>query len=185
MTGYGSPAAIRPRRTWYVAAVLLLVLGVAAGVTLFVVALKPATGTFRQFAGNQPVTLHLHRGERHTIYASVDGMWPACTARPAVGIVLRHSSDVDISNSSGHWYATWDLRANRAGRYRLTCQLSGTDAGTQLSLGPYASASRLVLGILGGLLCPGAAFLVAAIICLVVALRRHSARRRLREYSGY
>lgn len=182
MIGYGPPAEIRPRRSWYVAAVLLLVLGVAAGITLFVVALKPATGTFRQFPGDQPVTLHLHRGERRTIYASVDGMWPACTAEPAAGIVLRHSSDVNVSNSSGHWYAKWDILANRTSRYRLTCQLSGPDAGTQLALGPYGSATRLVLGILGGLACPGAAFLVAAIMCLVVALRRHSARRRLRGY---
>jgi hypothetical protein len=185
MIGYGSPVDIRPRRTWYVTAVLLLVFGVAAGAVFFVIALRPATGTFRQFAADQPVVLHLHEGERHTIYASVDGMWPVCTARPAAGIVLRHSSDVNVSNSSGSWYAKWDILANRTGRYRLTCQLSGTDAGTQLALGPYGSASRLILGILGGLLCPGAAFLVAAIMCLVVGLRRHSARRRLREYYGY
>lgn len=180
MIGYGSPADIRPHRTWYVAAVVLVVLGIAAGIGLFVFALRPATGNFREFSAGHPVWLALHSGERRTIYTASSANQPSCSVRPSSGIELRHSSDVHLSNSTGSWYAAYDVTADRTGRYRLVCQAGG-DA-SQLAVGPYASAGRLVLGVLGALLCPFGSVLVAAIICLVVALRRHSARRRLRGY---
>lgn len=180
ITGYGTPrpADIRPHRTWYVAAVVLVVVGVAVGIGLFVVTVRPTTGNFREFSVNRPVWLDLRQGERRTIYTASAASTLSCTARPS-GLALRSSSDVQVSNSSGSWYGAYDMTANHTGRYRLVCR---ADAGSQLAVGPYTSAGRIVLGIAGGLLCPFGSVFVAAITCLVVALRRHSARRRLRGY---
>ncbi|BCJ36919.1 hypothetical protein Athai_44220 [Actinocatenispora thailandica] len=171
---------IRPRRLWYGIAIAVLVLGVAAGIGAFLFALRPALGDLQRFDTGQRVRLSLAAGQRRTLYVSGDtaGGDLHCTASPA-GLALSETSGLTVTQGGESWSARYQLRADRAGSYRLTCtSSSGRKA---LAIGAMLSGPRLVGGIVAAIACPCGGLLFAGIVCLVVALRRHGRRRALRE----
>jgi hypothetical protein len=171
---------IRPRRLWYGIAIAVLVLGIAAGTGAFLFALRPALGHLQRFETGQTVRLSLSAGQQRTLYVSGDtaGGELHCTANPA-GLTLAETSGLTMSQGDESWSAAYQLRADRAGDYRLTC--TSPDGRKDLAIGAMLSGPRLVGGIVAALACPCGGLLFAGIVCLVVALRRHARRRALRE----
>lgn len=170
-----APRPIRPRRVWYVVAVVVLVLGVAAGVGSFLYALSPATGPVQQFDPDHPARVTLSAGDQRTLYAQSSAGTVTCTASPGGLRLSDVTGSLTMSRGGEDWVGRYQMRADRAGTYTVTCT-----GGQRLAIGSYFSLTRLFVGILGTFVCPGGAFLFAAIVCLVVALRRHSRRKAQR-----
>lgn len=171
---------IRPRRLWYGIAIVVLVLGIAAGIGAFLFALRPALGDLQRFDTGQTARLSLSAGQRRTLYVSGDtaGGDLHCTASPA-GLSLSETSGLTMAQGDESWSARYQLRADKAGSYRLTC--TSTDGRKDLAIGAMLSGPRLVGGIIAAIACPCGGLLFAGIVCLVVALRRHARRRALHE----
>lgn len=168
--------AIRPRRLWYVVAVVVLLVGVGAGVGAFLFALSPATGPVQRFEPSRPVHVALSAGQQRTLYVAAGSTGTVdCTASPD-GLTLNPvSGSLTMTRDGEDWVGRYQLTADKAGTYAVTCTAS--EGTPHLALGSYFSVGRLVTGIVGAFVCPGGAFLFAAILCLVVALRRHARRK--------
>lgn len=176
-----APRPSRPRRVWYVVAVVVLVFGVAAGVGSFLYALSPATGSVQRFDPAHPARVTLSAGDQRTLYAESGADTVTCAASPDGLRLTDVSGSLTMSRGGEDWVGRYQMRAEKSGTYTVTCTGSGSTP--RLAIGSYFSLSRLFVGILGTFVCPGGAFLFAAIVCLVVALRRHS-RRKARRAAG-
>jgi|GEM_PF-6901531 hypothetical protein len=171
---------VRPRRLWYGIAIVVLVLGVGAGIGGFVFALRPSMSHLQRFETGQSVRLTLPADARRTLYVSADARPDTlhCAATPD-GLTLSGTSGLTMSQGDESWNAVYQLHATRAGTYRLTCTSPG--GAKPLAVGAAFGAGRLFGGILTALGCPCVALVFAGIVCLVVALRRHARIRELRE----
>ncbi len=180
----GPPARIRPSRLWYLIAAVILVLGIGAGLAFLFFALRPALGPMEQFSAGQPQRIELGSTRSRTLY--LDGDFKSLltdikchTAAGESGVrLIPVAGALQVTNGSGTWYAIYQIDVSRSGTYEITCE---TEDGRPaiLAVGPRTGLRGLFLGVAGAVVCPMASFLAAALIGLIVAIRRHSAKRRL------
>jgi hypothetical protein len=197
------PRAIRPGRGWYVAAIVIPVLGIVIGVggfglgiASFVRGLPKMTA---EFDAGTPVTVHLTAGQQRAIYADQpSGQNMAVdvdctgTARGDGSIEVRPvSTTLTFPGGRHQWISAYTVDVSRAGDYDLTCRPTASSGPTHYALGEAPKTGALIAGVLGGtaalLGIPCLAITIGGVIALVVGLRRSSAKKRLQQqlYYGY
>lgn len=197
------PRALRPSRGWYVAAIVIPVLGIVIGIggfglgiASFVRGLPKMTA---EFDAGAPVTVHLTAGQQRAIYADLTsgqnvavGTDCSGTARGDGSIDVRPvSTTLNFPGGRHQWISAYTVDVSRDGDYDLNCQPTAQYGPTHFALGDAPKTGALVAGVLGGtaalLGIPCLAITIGGVIALVVGLRRSSARKRLQQqfYYGY
>lgn len=169
-----------PRKSWYVVAAVLIVLGVIAGVG--------AGLTGLQIMGNQPrgqdsfgsggsATVHIDSGATKIIYVADAGTGAVhrihCEVAPVQGLQFtRYGRNLAL----GEWTAYFKITAGQSGDYLVSCIGSASD---RFGVGDDVGHGALVAAVVGGL--GSAALFVLGIVTLVVtAVLR---RRRLQQWA--
>lgn len=175
-------AALRPRRRWFVVAVAIALVGIAAGVGIFVYVILGARPT-RTFGPGEKVTVHLSPNPRPGFYVNDAGTSAdRCEARSTSGQVVPTSpisGSMTVSYGSTRWHVLSRMSVPKAGDYQVTCEPGGDSAATRYAVGTPPSMGGLVGAILAFILIPGASVLAAIIITIVTIVRRSNHRRRL------
>jgi hypothetical protein len=187
--GHGSltPAAApgtsarRPRRFWYAIGALLIVVGVIASVTLFVVALIQLTGRApadeHTFGNKESTTVHIDADASKTIYVT-NGTFSrtmSCTAANASGGVNPDLSPYSGNLTLNNWRALLTVSARVGGDYRISC--SGPVSDARFGVGEHISAGEIAYPFIGAVV--GAPFVIGGIVVLVVTAVRRSRAARL------
>ena len=192
--------AIRPRRGWFVVAVLIAAIAVLAAMLLLRFA--PGGTVEQRFAVGQPVRVTLSPSRPSMIWARVgDPVVPdlRCKSR-ALGFDQDSFSQVQVGVAGNdgtvereafgeRWRGVSTVASSPAGSYELTCtsdQPGGASASLAIGDAPrfLDPRSRLLGGLtLLSIVVVGSGTAVA--IALVVAARRRASEARLREQSSH
>jgi hypothetical protein len=174
-----------PSIAGYVAAVLLAILGIVAGIALIVSGIRTYIDKVEGFErfpapGSEDVTLDEDGG--YSIYFERPGL-DDTDPLPAISVAVigpdgdaldlgRYESDVSYSVSGHDGRGVFTFRADEPGLY--TVQADGSDGEVAVGRGIGARfAGAVVAGVAMLLLAP----LLAAVVALVTFLRRSRARR--------
>jgi hypothetical protein len=197
------PRALRPRRVWYVVAIVIAVLGVVAGVVGFAYGV---TSFFRalptmstEFDAGSPATVHLASDRRQAIYFDLSGprrnqLDTECTgtARDDGSIDVRPIwNTLDFARSGHSWTSAYTVQVTRAGEYELTCRPTASDGPTHYGVGDAPNNRAMAVAGLGGMAAlvgaPGLAVTIGGVIALTVARRRSSHKKRVQQqfYHGH
>ncbi len=190
-TSQVDPRELRPRRFWYLVALGIALLGVVAGVGIFAAGMfsivRGLPDLHQRFGPGERVTVKLSAGEHRTIYAATAGSSARCRAvNAAPGVdVTRSPYSFEFTSNGSTWYALYEVRATRAGRYTLECR----NAGRAYALGEPPELGRFFVSLFGGIVAfivlPMLGVIVGGVIALVVYLRRNSDRKRIQaQYSA-
>lgn len=181
---YAVPRPVRPRLLWIFLSWALFVVLLAAGVSGFAGGLFSAVGDAAPttvFPGGQSVSVALDPADKPAVYAAVDqptdvrcrlgdGTDPGLRlTRPAV------SQTVTLNGTT--WELLFEAGVPEAGTYQLACEGDGVRFGVGRQLA--GNVGGLVGGALALVALPLAGFLTAAIVTVVVLVRRSAARRRV------
>ncbi|MEU9887513.1 hypothetical protein [Sphaerisporangium sp. NPDC051011] len=184
---YRPPAAdIRPRRRWILAAWLVAIASLVAGI---VIGFGTVTKTIDQaapthvFPSGGKVSAPLDPADKPILYASSSG--PAnvtCLAQDSAG------NPVKLTNVSLHqtvtvngrtWEGMFDIAVPAAGTYEISCRSEGGQVVFGVGKTLTAAVGTVAGGAAAAFLIPTAGFLLAFVVTIVVIVRRRGARRRL------
>lgn len=186
------PAELRPRRLWYWAGSVLLVLGVAGGITGFVLGIFSAVRApdfTAEFTDGEAVTFEAERpnGDGRTWLVYTDSGLTSSDIEDhcrvegpggAVGDSAPYSHE--FSKNGTGWSLAASLEVTEPGEYTISCT-AGTDARYAVAYGD--DGSDLVVGIVGALasffLAPLLGLLIGGGILLATGVRRGRHKRRL------
>ena len=193
---------IRPRWWWLGLAGGILVLGVAAAIVFFVIAISSISDLeddFQDFNAPGAAEVRLDAGEEYGVYARSREFDSADSGELPPGaedvsceitdvsrertLTERASSSADfveITINSVRYDKLLEFSADDAGRYRVDCRdASSPENRVPLALGPPINLFGFVGSILAVFLIPSVTFLIALTILIVVLVMRHSSRKRL------
>jgi hypothetical protein len=177
-----APAEIRPRRVWFLIAALILVAGPAAAVVILI-RLATGAGPTRTFGAGETVTLHLDKNPRPGFYVTDAGsLDDRCHARDPYGRRFEArpiSGTAAVTENGVRWHILSHLSLPAGGTYQVACPRTSANAGARYGIGTPPGAGEMVGSIFAVLLIPMATFGVAAVITIVVIVRRSSHRRRV------
>ncbi|GAA2030601.1 hypothetical protein [Polymorphospora rubra] len=192
-----SSAELRPRRIWFLVAALIALVGVVAGVVLFLLGLNSAAGgvedvsaefetsTEQVFQTGDTVQVALTPDQSKIVWVdtAVIGSTPTCEVSGSADLGTS-TTNWTVTNATGEWRSLYELSAASAGTYELTC--TGGTGPTALAVGPppafgemFGSFGALFGGIGALTVLPCLGFVVGGVIALVVGLRRGAHRKRL------
>lgn len=184
------PAELKPGRIWYWIAGVVIVVGVAAGVAVFVFGVTRVAESVPEmeqtFAAGEDTEMELSGGH-WAIYVDHPGESAPtveCVASSPDDEVLVSPSDAFTTSDGRHtWHMVYELTVTESGPVEVNCD---TDAKVgDFAIGEAVDVSGFVGGILGsitGLIgIPTLGIVVGGTIILVVALRRSAHRKRLRS----
>ena len=189
-----TPVALRPRRIWFIIAVLVALGGVlaAAGIMLFV--LRSGGDLGQRLTPGQPVTVHLSPSDEKMVWVKQTGQslpHVKCDASPADGQEIREfsevqllSENVELKVDNERWRGLLALYAGQAGRYKVKCMTPGVGSTPTLSIGDpprFYNARDTALGSLAAFGLASISVIIGAVLAAVVAVQRRLHRARLRQ----
>lgn len=182
---------LRPGRGWYVAAGVVAVGGIVAGLGLLLLSTASLLGALPDlgpgFSGGESAVVTLKAGDDQTIYADRPGAAAGrCSGTGENGGTVTFTArtfSFSFTRGNRQWHAIQQVRVSEDGRYRITC---GTpDSGVTYAVGPDPQVRGFVgklvggLGALFGLSCLGV--LIGGVMALVTGVRRNSHKGRLQR----
>jgi hypothetical protein len=155
--------------------VLLVVIGVTAGVTLFVVVLIQLMGRApsdqHTFGNDEAMTVHVDAGASKTIYLrTLSGGDERCTASPDAGQRKPELSPYSAKVTLKNWRALFTLSVQDGGDYTIRC--SGP-ADARYGVGEHISARDIAYPFIA--IGAAAPVVIGGIVVLIVTFVR---RRR-------
>ena len=175
----------RPRGFWYAIGAALIVIGVIASITLFVVVLLHLMGRAptdeHTFGNEEQTTVHLDAGASKTIYVTNGTYSPGsnCTAASASGGPNPDLGSYNAKVTLGNWRALFSLSAHTDGDYVISC--SGPVSDARYGVGDHISAGDIAYPFMG--IAAGVPFVIAGIAVLVVTGVRRSRSARQQPFS--
>jgi hypothetical protein len=169
-------SARRPGRFWYAIGVVLFVICVIVGITIFVVVLiqlmDRAPTDDHSFGNNESTTVHIDAGASKTIYVTNSTFSPSmsCTAANASGGLNPNLSPYSGSVTLANWRALFTVSAQEGGDYVISCKGSVSDA--RYGVGEHITVSEIAYPFLGA--AAGAPFIIAGIAVFIVTFVRRS-----------
>ncbi|MGH3645758.1 MAG: hypothetical protein ACRDTM_01045 [Micromonosporaceae bacterium] len=202
------PAALRPKRTWYWIAALIVVLGVCGGFGIGLFGLSSIAGGLptmkHEFDAGEATTVELTGDQQWAIYvdnprASSEGQGSGprpdvqCTGSSADGGTITLSEpggSFHFTKDNKTWQLLYDVRVDKDGSYQIECSSQDAElTDPQLAVGPAVNVGGFVgktFGTVGALLgLPCLALIVGGVIALVTGLRRSAHKKRLQAQGGY
>ncbi|MER6736413.1 serine/arginine repetitive matrix protein 2 [Streptomyces puniciscabiei] len=172
---------LRPRRLWYVVAGLLGLVLAGAGVAFIAVTLKNtvhSVDTAHSFSSGDSRTFSFVQGKTKAIYVSQSGPGHVDCRIPQMrsGSMTQPSSSFRVTAGSRTWERVFEVKPGSTGSYTLTCT---SELPAEFALGDKPRVGAFVGNVFAGIGCFVAAFVTAATIAVVTAVRRHRHRRRL------
>jgi hypothetical protein len=174
----------RPRGFWYAIGAALIVIGVIASITLFVVVLLHLMGRAptdeHTFGNKEQTTVHLDAGASKTIYVTNRTYSPSssCTAASAGAGRDAHLSSYHAQVTLGNWRALFSLSAQNDGDYVISC--SGPVSDARYGVGDHISTGDIAYPFMG--IGAGAPFVIAGIVVLIVTGVRRSRSARQQPF---
>ncbi|ADD43765.1 hypothetical protein [Stackebrandtia nassauensis] len=186
------PRGVTPGKFWYWIAGIIIVLGIAAGVTVFVFGVSTIAGNIpdmkQTFADGEETTVELSPNQDWAIYVDASGDTPPtvdCGVASDDGkAMMTPSSDTFNFSDGGHqWHLVYDVSVDKSGEYTFTCTAGeaadGYAIGDGVDVGGFVGG---VFGSLGGLIgIPCFSLVVGGVIILIVAMRRSGNKKKLRQ----
>lgn len=169
---------VKPGGGWFVAAAILLVLGLV-GVVLGVVLIVGSASTASLQSIGQAGSVTLDPGKDKTIYAQQPGTGSGSPCRatgPGNATFTAPVGSQTITLNGQSWYAVSNLHVDAAGSYNLQC-----DAGSY-AIGDKGAVFSLVGGIFGGIAVialGGLLGFVGLVVLVVTVIRRSINRKRV------
>lgn len=186
------PRQVKPGRFWYWIAGIIIVVGIAAGVTVFVFGVSAIAGNIpdmkQTFADGEETTVELSASQDWAIYVEANGDTPPtvdCTVESSGGTAaMTPSGDTfTFSDGANQWHLVYDVSVDKSGEYTFSCTAGeaaeGYAIGDGVDVGGFVGG---VFGSLGGLIgIPCFSLVVGGVIILIVAMRRSSSKKKLRQ----
>lgn len=187
------PSELRPKRRWYVVAVVIGAVVVLAGVGGFVygvVTAATAGGIGERFPVGETATVRLAPQPQPAIYVSEldDGHAPSteCTVTSTTGDevrVTRPSFAFTYTRGGTTWHLRYLVHAPAPGEYRVSCRPTSGNVSTEHAMGQAPRTEQFFGGLFGGLaslfVLPAIGLAVGGTLAIVVGTRRSNHRRRL------
>ena len=180
---------LRPRARWYWLSALPLLLGIAAATILGVSAAKAFPDEPDNFRAPGGPTERLEKGEKYSIFTSYDSdssssPAPDCEVVSLPGgdrVPLDTAGNTTLTFGEDEYETQYHLKAPRTGRYEVNCEPRGAFGGQSLAFGERPNLARF--GILLGTAIASfvLGLLLAGIVPIVIAVRRHRHKRRLQD----
>jgi hypothetical protein len=184
----------RPKAWWYATAAIPLVLGVAGTALCIVLAVRAFPDEPRAFATLDPVRLDLKAGEDQTIYRQARGGAPTLTATPSCTVrneltertvTVRRSGNTTLTFNGRRYESELDFDVPKDGVYRVACRPVVGPNPQPLAVGERPHLARFGALVVGAIASFGLGVLLTAGAIALVAVLRHSHKRRLeREAIG-
>jgi hypothetical protein len=175
----------RPRGFWYAIGAALIVIGVIASITLFVVVLLHLMGRAptdeHTFGNKEQTSVHLDAGASKTIYVTTGTYSPSstCTVASTDGGPNRDLRSYNATVTLGNWRALFSFSAQNDGDYVISC--SGPVSDTRYGVGDHISAGDIAYPFMG--IGAGAPVVIAGIAVLIVTGVRRSRSARQQPFS--
>lgn len=172
---------VRPRRIWFVVAVVLALLLAGAGTAVIVGAVKGMTDlidTDRSFSSGDPQSFSFTEGETKAIYISQSGEGRVDCRIPSMpsGAITRPDSTFHLTLGSRTWDRVFEVEPSNSGYYTLTCV---SERQTEFAVGDEPRVGGTVGGVFTAIGLFFTAVVAAAAIIIVTAVRRSRHRRQL------
>jgi hypothetical protein len=181
-------ALLRPKAGWYALCALPIVLGVAAAAVFVVLAVRAFPDRPAAFTAPGGHELRLHRAEDQTIYLHSRrgrpklGGVPDCSVRNARtrrAVAVRQSGSATITIGNDRYEAAIDFDPPSAGAYRVSCAPARGLPSQPLAVGERVRLGRFALVVVAAIGSFLVGLLLGGAVIAVVAIRRHSHKRRL------
>lgn len=182
---------LRPRARWYWLSLLPLVIGLVGMAFLIVAAIDAFPEEPERFTAPGGPTERLEEGEDYTIFTSEPEFGtsasppaPDCEVVSLPGgdrVSLRDAGNTTLTFDGDEFKTQLHLTAPRTGRYEVSCDPSGAFGGQNLAFGERPNLGRFAVIVGSGIASIALGVLLAAVIAIVVALRRHRHKRRLQD----
>jgi hypothetical protein len=143
----------RPSVAWFVVGALLVVAGIAIGVTVIVLGLRKVTvtdGIFR--ADGSAHVVSAPRGERRMVFTPAGSSVPSCTFVDGSGrklLVRAIFGEATVTTGGTDWQAFGSIDSSGDGKVSATCGPAG-GAESQVRMGAPVTVAGLGGTILGG-----------------------------------
>ncbi|MFG1927645.1 hypothetical protein [Cryptosporangium sp. NPDC048952] len=175
---------LRPRRRWYVVAVVIAVLFTAIGIGGFAIGVVTAAKSVPDFdgtyTGNQQSSVQLATGRTYALYVPVDSS-QSCVVDDEVRTV-NPPTTFSFTRGGREWVHLKNLTVVTTGSYDVNCSVPTYAIGPEPELGKLAGGIGGGIAALIGLPCIG--ITIGGIIALVTGLRRSSHKKRLNSLSA-
>ncbi|OLZ66996.1 serine/arginine repetitive matrix protein 2 [Streptomyces sp. IMTB 2501] len=178
----GIPAKdLRPRRIWYLVAALLGLVLAGAGIAFIVATVNHTVhsiDTARSFSSGDSQTFSFVQGKTKAIYVSQSGKGHVNCRIPEMpsGAMTQPDSTFQITLGSRTWERVFEVKPGSSGDYTLTCT---SELPAEFALGDKPEVGATIGSIAAAVGCFIAAFVGAATIIVITAVRRSRHRRRL------
>lgn len=186
-------ARIEPGRTGFVVGAAIIVVGVVAGVVLLATGILSAIGTLpkftTEFAPGAQQTVRIESSGTWSLYAGGNGATQAsgdCVIRSPEGQEVSADTTttaLNFTRKSRQWYWLSNFTVTSTGTYQFEC--TGTNGIDRFAIGekPNVSgfAGRLAGGIIAVAALPCIGFVTGLTLIIITAVRRASARTKLRQ----
>ncbi|MBB4931101.1 F0F1-type ATP synthase assembly protein I [Lipingzhangella halophila] len=193
------PAVLRPRKLWFWVGGLVIVLGIAGGITGFILGIAGvvnSTSTAAEFDAGEPATFEADEANTDSdtwkLYADQDissrDAEENCEVTGPGGQVAisdpGYSSETTVNDE--RWVLVAQLDITETGEYTVECDAS-TNAGFSVGYGPGLgdNAMGIVGSIAALILVPLLGVIAGLTMIVVTAVRRSRHRTRLQAASGY
>lgn len=177
--------AIRPGAWWYGIAAAIAVLGIAGGIIAGIIGLVSAIPELdKKFEPGETITITLDKGEERTLYATAkneDGGEVRCRTSPGLEL-KKPDSDVSFTDEGDEWGRFFIVKATRDGSHQIECTSDDAD---ELAIGEEFDTAKFGLGIAAFFVGPCGGILIAAIIIIIVAVKRKSHRAHLTRMQNF
>ncbi|TQS40997.1 hypothetical protein [Cryptosporangium phraense] len=169
---------LRPRRVWYVVAVLIAVLFTAVGVGAFALGVVSAVKSIPDFTRTaQSGEIDLQPGV-YGIFVP-EGSSTSCSYGDGI-TATTPGGTFTFTRDGSSWTWASTITVEKAGTYSIKCDAGRYALGGKPELGMFAGSVAGGIAALAGLPCLG--ITIGGIIALVVGLRRSSHKKRLQAY---
>lgn len=186
------PKAIKPGRFWYWIAGIVIAVGIGVGVTVFALGVSYLAANMpdmaETFAADATGEVELSADKDWAIYVDYSGDFgpeAECTVAGPDGEVAVTPSDGNFSSGNGDhtWHQIYDIAVRESGTYTVRCDsddvVGDFAVGEAVDVGGFVGGVFGTLGALVGIPC--FSLVVGGVIILVVALRRSSHKKKLRD----
>lgn len=177
------PAAIRPKRYWYVIAGALALVGLLVPLAVYVV--HQLTAPKLTEVGVGVTSLTMKSTEPKWLYVSKPRQLvpPPCQLMGPGDVQLEPlTSFPSVDYDGATWYAVAKLKVTQDGSYTLACV--GAPGGIRLAVGGAPSGPGILGGLLANVVVPVLLVLAALVLAGLTFLRRRSHRAGLLAAGG-
>lgn len=147
------PEKKRPRVLWFVVGALLMVLGIAVGVTVIVLGVKKVTVTDAIFSADGSAhAVNAPSGERRMVFTPAGTAVPSCTFVDSSGTTLLTRAifgQATVTTGGTEWRAFASIDSSGDGKVSATCAHPG-GAQSQVRMGAPVTVEGLGGAIIGG-----------------------------------